>query len=64
VHLCKNDTFLKKIGRTKNEIKKRIELIPLKRPGEPKDIANMVEYLCSDKSDFITGQIFTISGGD
>jgi len=56
--------FHKKIGRTKNEIKKRIELIPLKRPGEPKDIANMVEYLCSDKSDFITGQIFTISGGD
>ncbi|MBP7654712.1 SDR family oxidoreductase [Candidatus Dependentiae bacterium] len=54
----------KKIGRTDEEIKKRILMIPLQRSGKPEDAANMIEFLCSAKSDFITGQIFTVSGGD
>ena len=33
------------------------------RVGVPEDIANMVVFLCSDKSSFITGQNFTIDGG-
>ncbi|HPP86950.1 MAG TPA: SDR family oxidoreductase [bacterium] len=56
--------FHKKIGRSEDDIKKRIEMIPLKRAGKPEDIAHMIEYLCSEKADFITGQIFTVSGGD
>lgn len=33
------------------------------RVGKPTDIAHMVEYLLSDKSEFITGQNFVIDGG-
>lgn len=31
--------------------------------GEPEDIANMVSFLCSEKSNYINGQIFHVNGG-
>lgn len=37
--------------------------IPLGRMGEAKDIANMVTYLASEESNYITGQVFSIDGG-
>ncbi|OLQ95353.1 beta-ketoacyl-ACP reductase [Vibrio ponticus] len=36
---------------------------PLGRMGTPDDIANGVEFLASDKSSFITGQVLKIDGG-
>lgn len=36
---------------------------PVKRVGIPKDIADMVLFLCSEHSGFITGQTFTVDGG-
>lgn len=36
---------------------------PLKRIGNPEDIANMVEFLLSNNSSWITGQIFNVDGG-
>lgn len=36
---------------------------PAGRVGVPLDVATMVEYLCSEKSGFITGQDFVIDGG-
>lgn len=56
--------FHKKMKRNKDDIQKRIELIPLKRPGKPEDIARMVVFLASESGDYITGEIFTVSGGD
>ena len=48
----------------KNEIRKMIEFItPLNRMGNAADVANMVEFLCSEKSSFITGQAFWVDGG-
>jgi 2-hydroxycyclohexanecarboxyl-CoA dehydrogenase len=38
-------------------------LSPLRRIGEPVDIANMVAFLCSDEAAFVTGQIISVSGG-
>lgn len=40
-----------------------IKLHPAGRTGKPADIANMVRFLISDDSDFITGQIIVIDGG-
>ena len=37
--------------------------IPMQKLGESKDIANMVIFLSSDDSSYITGQTFHINGG-
>lgn len=37
--------------------------IPLGRIGEPKDIANAVSFLMSDKASYITGQVISVNGG-
>ena len=40
-----------------------INLIPLKRPGRPEDVANVVSFLVSPAADYITGQVIHIDGG-
>jgi 3-oxoacyl-[acyl-carrier protein] reductase len=37
--------------------------IPLKRFGQPQDIAELAAFLASEKSAYITGQVFCIDGG-
>lgn len=48
---------------SKQEIEEIINASPIKRIGTPKDVANLVEFLSSDKASFITGQIITVDGG-
>ncbi|NDB68049.1 MAG: SDR family oxidoreductase [Methylocystaceae bacterium] len=43
--------------------KARENLIPLSRIGEPKDIANAIEFMISPLSSFITGQDLCVDGG-
>ncbi|HEX8981418.1 MAG TPA: SDR family NAD(P)-dependent oxidoreductase [Ktedonobacterales bacterium] len=45
------------------EIEKLINRIPLRRLGEPEDIADVVAFLASDWAGFITGQILLVDGG-
>ena len=49
---------------SKKNFLKRAKLIPAGKPGEPDDISNLVSFLISDKSKFIFGQIFAVSGGE
>jgi 2-hydroxycyclohexanecarboxyl-CoA dehydrogenase len=37
--------------------------IPMRRFGKPMDVANAILFLASDKSDYITGQTLSVSGG-
>lgn len=37
--------------------------IPLKRMGTPNDIANVVKFLASEDSSYITGQVINVDGG-
>ena len=39
------------------------ERVPLKRFGQPEDIANLVAFLASDEASFITGSEYNIDGG-
>jgi len=40
-----------------------VSRIPLKRLGNPDEVANLVVFLASGKADYITGQIIAIDGG-
>ncbi len=40
-----------------------LERIPLKRLGTAQDVAEVVHYLASDLSGYITGQVITVDGG-
>ena len=40
-----------------------IKGIPMKRIGEPKEVANLVLFLSSNLSDYITGQVINVDGG-
>lgn len=40
-----------------------LEQIPLRRAGQPEEIAEVVAFLASDKASYITGQIISVDGG-
>ena len=39
------------------------KMIPMRRMGTAREVADMVAFLASDKARYITGQVFTIDGG-
>jgi len=39
------------------------QAVPLKRAGEPRDVAHVVYFLLSDYSAYITGEVINVSGG-
>lgn len=43
--------------------KELIKMIPANRFGEAEEVANLVSFLASDKSSYITGEIININGG-
>lgn len=48
----------------KEEIKEEIaKSIPLRRMGKAEDVANVVKFLASDESSYITGQVLHVDGG-
>ena len=48
----------------KDDIKDEIaKAIPLKRMGTTKDVANVVKFLASEDSSYITGQVIHVDGG-
>jgi NAD(P)-dependent dehydrogenase (short-subunit alcohol dehydrogenase family) len=48
---------------TEEKIAANAQRHPLKKIGEPKDLANMAEFLLSENSAWITGQILHVDGG-
>ena len=52
--------FVRKYAKTLDPERERT---PLRRFGDPEEVADLISYLCSDRSAFITGETINISGG-
>ena len=50
-------------GLDENQLKEDESRYPLKRYGQPEDIANLAIYMLSDASSWMTGSNVKISGG-
>jgi len=59
------DNFIAKNypGREKEMFANLAKSQPIGRMGEPKEIANLALYLCSDEAAFVTGTDYPIDGG-
>jgi len=40
-----------------------LEKIPMKRIGDPRDVAALVSFLASEDASYITGEVINVSGG-
>jgi 2-hydroxycyclohexanecarboxyl-CoA dehydrogenase len=40
-----------------------IRTIPLRRLGQPQDVAGLTAFLCTERAGFVTGQVLSVSGG-
>jgi 3-oxoacyl-[acyl-carrier protein] reductase len=44
-------------------LKESVKIIPLQRFGKPEEVANVVLFLASEMSSYITGQVLHVNGG-
>ena len=56
-------TELTRKNNTEEQIVQIGEAIPMKRMAEPKEIADAVCYLVSERNTYITGQLIAVDGG-
>jgi len=50
-------------GLAEEQRRAMIEMVPLKKLGKPKNLAEIVAFLASDNADFITGAVIDVNGG-
>ena len=46
-----------------DRLQPEMDRTPLRRFGEPEEVAELVAFLVSERSAFITGEVLNISGG-
>jgi len=62
VHPGPIDTEMIKVS-PPEQIRQRLQLVPMKRIGTAEEVASLVLFLLSDESGYITGAEMTIDGG-
>lgn len=53
----------RELEENKKEMDEVIKKIPMGRIGDPSEVANIVEFLASDKASYVTGATFFVDGG-
>ncbi|HCY35150.1 MAG TPA: beta-ketoacyl-ACP reductase, partial [Ruminococcus sp.] len=48
---------------TEEQRNKMLELVAMKRYGNPEEVASVISFLCSEDASYVTGQTIEISGG-
>ncbi|HYC56831.1 MAG TPA: SDR family NAD(P)-dependent oxidoreductase [Candidatus Binatia bacterium] len=51
------------VARYQDQFQKEVDRTPLRRFGKPEEVAELIAFLASDRSAFITGEAVNISGG-
>ena len=44
-------------------VEEALKMIPMRRAGEPEEVASLVSYLLSDQAGYITRQVISVNGG-
>lgn len=57
------ETEMTRQNNTHAEMERIAQSIPVRRLGQPAEIAKFVGFLCSDENTYITGQLILIDGG-
>ena len=55
--------LLEKSFKNKEDKTKCANRIPIKRIGKPNEVANVVAFLSSEESSYVTGGVYTVDGG-
>lgn len=62
--LFEGSVWSKKLKEDENSVKKMLDSdVPLTKLGTPQDVADLVVFLASPRSNFVTGSIWTLDGG-
>jgi len=61
--VIKTDMLLARYGTEEALLAHYVPRIPIRRVGEPEDIARIVLFLCSDLSSYISGELIVADGG-
>jgi len=38
-------------------------IVPMRRMGQPEEVAAMVAFLCADEASYVTRQVISVNGG-